>query len=151
MRVLIGAAAALLFAASAAAQTGTAAPATPTPSAPPSACGEASPPPGQPDMAHVTSAQMNNANRAVEAWANDARAKLQCRQNEVRTLAAQAAASEQAYNAQAASFNASVNSWNATTTAYNSQHANRSANPGTGDGASSGRHSNSTLGQHGPS
>ena len=150
MRVLIGAAAALLFAASAAAQTAST-PATPTPPAPPSACGEATPAPAQPDMAHVTSAQMNNANRAFEAWANETRTKLQCRQNEVRTLATQAAAAEQAYNAQAASFNTSVNSWNAATTAYNSQHA-RSANPGSNGGApTSNRHSNSTLGQHGPS
>ncbi|MBI3439994.1 MAG: hypothetical protein HY054_15315 [Proteobacteria bacterium] len=151
MRVLIGAAAALLFAASAAAQTAStpATPATPTP--PPSACGETAAPPAQPDMAHVTSAQMTNANRDFEAWATDARAKLQCRQNEVRALAAQTAAAEAAYNTQAASFNTSVNSWNAATTAYNSQHA-RSANPGNSGGtASSGRHSNSTLGQHGPS
>ena len=125
MRVLIGAAAALLFAATAAAQTGSTAPATsatPTPPAPPSACGELQPAPPQPDPAHVTPAQMTHANQAYEAWGADMHAKLLCRQNEARALIAQAQAAQTAYNAQAAAFTNAVNSWNAVAAAYNAQH-----------------------------
>jgi len=140
MRVLIGAAAALLFAASAAAQTGSTTPATPTPPAPPSACGELQPSPTFPDPAHATSAQMTHANQAYEPWATDTRAKLQCRQGELRALAAQVAAAEAAYNAQAAAFTSTVNSWQSATAAYNAQH-------GAGSHASQ---RGSALGQHGP-
>jgi hypothetical protein len=122
MRVLIGAASALLFAATAAAQTGSTTPATPAPPVPPSACGELQPAPPQPDPAHVTPAQMTHANQAYEAWGADMHAKLLCRQNEARALIAQAQAAQTAYNAQAAAFTSAVNSWNAVAAAYNAQH-----------------------------
>ena len=125
MRVLVGAAAALLFAASAAAQP---APATPAPPAPPSTCGDVPAQPALPDPAHATAAQMTRGNQTFEAWATDARAKLQCRANEVRTLEAQAQAAGAAYNAQAAAFTSTVNSWTAATTAYNNQHGASSSN-----------------------
>lgn len=139
MKLLIGAGAALLFASVAAAQTP---PATPTTPAPPSACGEAAPAPAQPDMSHITSAQMTRANQAFATWSADARAKLQCRQNEVAALTAQARAAEAAYNAQAAQFNSAVNSWNAATTAYNARGSSSTSN------AHDRNHS--ALGQHGP-
>ncbi|MFZ2029343.1 MAG: hypothetical protein WAU68_03460 [Vitreimonas sp.] len=137
MRVLIGAAAALLFAASAAAQ-----PTPPTPpAAPASACGDIPAAPTQPDPAHTTAAQMNRANQAFGTWSADAHAKLQCRLNEAQALSAQARAVEATYNAQAASYTSTVNAWNAATAAYNSHGASSS-------GTTDRRHS--TLGQHGP-
>ena len=94
-----------------------------------------------PDPAHATSAQMNHANQAFEAWATDTRAKLQCRQGEVRALEAQSQAAGAAYNAQAASFTSAVNAWNASTAAYNT-HSTTSSNRSNQRG--------SALGQHGP-
>ena len=141
MRILIGAGAALLFASVAAAQTTT--PATPAPPAPPSACGELQPAPTQPDPAHATAAQMTRANQAFETWSTDTRAKLQCRQAEVRALAAQVNAAETAYNAQAAAFTSSVNSWNAATTAFNARSGASSSTPGRQRGSAMG-------GGHGP-
>ncbi len=142
MRILIGAAAALLFAAVAAAQTTT--PATPAPPVPPSACGEAQAAPTLPDPAHASAAQMTRANQTFETWATDTRSKLQCRQAEIRALAAQVTAAETAYNAQAATFSNTVNSWNAATTAFNQRN-------GASSGASSHSNRGSALGQHGPS
>ena len=130
MRILIGASAALLFASVAAAQP---TPATPTPpAAPPSACGEAQPAPAVPDPAHTTAAQMTRANQSFEAWATDTRTKLQCRQAELRTLAAQVAAGESAYNTQAAAFTGTVNSWQSATTAFNQQHGASTSRRGHG-------------------
>lgn len=144
MKVLIGAAAALLFAATAAAQTTPASPSAPTPPIPPSACGELQPTPVLPtDASHATAAQMAHGNQAYGPWATDTHAKLQCREAEVRALQAQANAAMAAYNAQAAAFTNTVNSWTAVTTAYNGQH---------GAAAASSGHSSrgSALGQHGP-
>ena len=139
MRTLIGAGAALLFASVAAAQTTT--PATPTPPAPPSACGEPQAAPTMPDPAHASAAQMTRANQTFEAWATDTRSKLQCRQAEIRALAAQVNAAETAYNAQAATFSNTVSSWNAATTAFNQRN---------GAGATRSNPRGSALGQHGP-
>ena len=127
MRILIGAGAALLFASVAAAQP-TTTPAAPTPPALPSACGEAQAAPTLPDPAHASAAQMTRANQTYEAWATDTRTKLQCRQAEIRALAAQVNAAETAYNAQAATFSNTVNSWTAATTAFN--HRNGSSSTG---------------------
>lgn len=139
MRILIGAAAALLFASVAAAQPTT--PATPTP---PSACGEPQAAPTQPDPAHASAAQMTRANQAFETWSTDTRAKLQCRQAEVRALAAQVNAAETAYNAQAAAFTSAVNAWNAATTAFNERNGSASTSGRSGQRGS-------VMGQgHGP-
>ena len=142
MRILIGAGAALLFASVASAQPTT--PASPAPPALATACGDAQTAPTLPDPAHATAAQMTRANQTFETWATDTRSKLQCRQAEIRALAAQVSAAETAYNAQAATFSNTVNSWNAATTAFNQR---------SGSSSSSG-HTNqrgSALGQHGPS
>jgi hypothetical protein len=68
---------------------------------------------------------MTRGNQAFEAWSTDARAKLLCRQGEVRAMAAQTQAAEAAYNAQAASFTSVVNAWNAAAVAYNSRSTTR--------------------------
>lgn len=131
MRILIGAGAALLFASVAAAQTTTPA-TTPTPPSPPSACGDVPAAPSVPDPAHASVAQMTQANHAFEAWGTDARSKLQCRQAEVRALAAQLNGAETAYNAQVAAFTNTVNSWNAATVAFNQRNrpSHGAARPG---------------------
>ena len=140
MRILIGAGAALLFASVAAAQPTT--PGAPTPPAIPSACGEAQAAPTLPDPAHASAAQMTRANQTYEAWATDTRSKLQCRQAEIRAVAAQVSAAETAYNAQAATFSNTVNSWTAATAAFNQRSGASGTRP---------NQRGSALGQHGPS
>ena len=141
MRILIGAGVALLFASVAAAQPTT--PGAPAPPAIPSTCGEPQAAPTLPDPAHASAAQMARGNQTYEAWATDTRSKLQCRQAEIRAVAAQVTAAEAAYNAQAATFSNTVNSWTAATTAFNQRN-----------GSSSTSHSNqrgSVMGSgHGP-
>jgi hypothetical protein len=125
MKVLIGAAAAvLLCAATASAQTGT----PPAPPSPPAAvaplassCGALQTAPTLPAGSNATQAQMNHGNDAYTAWATDTRAKLECRQGEIRTAVAQATAAETAYNASAQQLNSVGTSWQAEVATFNAR------------------------------
>lgn len=117
MKLLIGAAAAaLLFAGSAMAQT-----ATPTPPLAPSTCGAAPTAPTLPDGAHATSAQMDAGNAAYDTWAHAMQANVQCRRAEAEALRAQADARTTEYNGFAGTLNSTVASWQAEVAEYNAR------------------------------
>jgi hypothetical protein len=90
---------------------------------------------------------MNAANRTFDAWATDTRAKLQCRQAEVRALATQASTAEAAYNTQASSFTSTVNTWQAAAAAFNQQHSSSSSR--STHGSVVGNHGDVETGRHG--
>lgn len=129
MKLLIGAAAAaLLFAGAAMAQT-----ATPTAPLPPSSCGPVPTAPTLPDGANATSAQMDSGNSAYNTWAQAMQANVQCRRAEAEAIRAQADARTAEYNGYAQQLNQTVSSWQAEVAEYNArgQQPNRRERGGT--------------------
>lgn len=128
MKVLIGAAAAaLLMTVSAAAQTTTPAPTTPTVTAPvevpPSRCPALTPAPTLPDGATATTADMEAGNVTYQTWATAYQSGVACRRTEVEELRAQEAARRTEYNAGAEVLNTTTTNWVAEAAEFNARPA----------------------------
>lgn len=116
MKVLIGAAAAMmLFAAAASAQD---APAASTAPVAPSACGDLPPDPALPDGATVDSAGMDAANTIYLAWATSVQSVARCRAAEYEAALATARARRDEHNAAAERLNAVGVQWTAQSEIY---------------------------------
>lgn len=117
MKVLLGAAAAvLLMAVPAAAQT--------TPAA--STCAALQPAPTLPDGAVADREAMEAANTAFMAWAEAYRTVLTCRRTEAEGIHAQWQARVSEYNAGAEQLNSTNSSWEAEVAEYNERNPRRS-------------------------
>jgi hypothetical protein len=109
MKVVLGAAAAvMLFAGVALAQTEGVAPAGPPVQ---SRCGEVEAEPSIPDGAVATNRAINAANDAYIAWGTAARAVLECRRAEVAELDARSHALLEQHNAAVGRVNALTATW----------------------------------------
>jgi hypothetical protein len=124
MRILIGAAA-LLFAATASAQTPdtTSAPATPQAQVPASRCPAAPAAPTVPDGTTVNTAHWNEATQTYEAWRAATQAVLDCRAAEAREAQAVAAARVSEYQAMSSSARQVGEAMTAAQTAFNARPA----------------------------
>ncbi len=128
MKVLIGAAAAvLLMAATASAQT-TTAPVTPAAPVPPSTCAAVPAAPTLPDGHTADAAAMNAANTTFQTWAAAYNAAMACRRAEVDGLRAQVTARTEEFNAVAAAGNTTNTSWQASVAAFNERSPAASRN-----------------------
>lgn len=111
MKLVLGAAAAvMMFATAALAQTETAPPAAPA-AAVTSTCAAIAPVPTLPDGAEATMDQVAEADNAYQTWATATQASLQCRRAEHAAAAAQADALLQQHNAGVASLNTTTQTW----------------------------------------
>ncbi len=123
MKLLIGAAAAaLMFAATAAAQT---------PPAVSANCSGFAPAPTLPDGAIATRSAVEQANTRYEAWAAARHAKLRLCQAEIEALQEQMNPLVQAFNATNTELNAVVASWQAEVAEFNARGASASNRRGT--------------------
>jgi hypothetical protein len=123
MKVLIGAAAAvLLIAAPAGAQTGTTAPAA---TAGASQCGAVPEMPTLPDGADAGRNDMESANTAYTAWSANVRTNLDCRRAEAQSLQTQADARIAEHNAAAAALATANTNWQAEVEEFNGRTGNR--------------------------
>jgi ABC-type transporter Mla subunit MlaD len=73
------------------------------------------------DILHASEQQVRAANDAMNAWAAESRARIQCRGAELQQLQAQARAALTAYNDRVTQFTAIVDAWNAQTETLNAR------------------------------
>lgn len=112
MKLVLGAAAAvMMFATAALAQTETTAPPAAPAAVANSSCAAIAPVPTLPDGAEATMDQVAEADNAYQTWATATQASLQCRRAEHAQAAAQADALLQQHNAGVAALNTTTQTW----------------------------------------
>jgi hypothetical protein len=104
MKATIGAAAFLVLAATAQAQTDTTASTPAAIAEAPTQCPDLPPDPAMPDGAHIRMSSMTAASDAYKAWVESARAVLECRRLQYNAVIARSNALSVAWNAQIDAF-----------------------------------------------